>query len=83
MRTHPSTVSYRLIMREELDQLAERIRQLTLLTQQLRQENKDLRLQNHILEQKITVAGTRVQSILERLPAVDTAATATALNGGA
>ena len=70
-------------MREELDQLAERIRQLTLLTQQLRQENKDLRLQNHVLEQKITLAGTRVQSILERLPAVDTAAAATALNGGA
>jgi hypothetical protein len=66
-------------MREELDQLAERIRQLTLLTQQLRQENKDLRLQNHALEQKITLAGTRVQSILERLPD----AAATALNGGA
>ncbi len=66
-------------MREELDQLAERIRQLTLLTQQLRQENKDLRLHTRHLEQKLALAGGRVQSILERLPD----AAAASLNGGA
>jgi cell division protein ZapB len=62
-------------MLEELDQLAERVRQLTQLTQQIRQENQDLRLrltsaesENRHLHEKLNLASSRVESILERLP---------------
>lgn len=62
-------------MIEELDQLAERIRQLTQLAHQLRQENQELRIrvakmegENRHLQEKCNLTGQRLQSILERLP---------------
>ena len=62
-------------MLAELDQLAERLQQLTQLTLQLRQENQDLRLrlsgaesENRHLHEKLNLASRRVESLLERLP---------------
>lgn len=62
-------------MLAELDQLAERIQQLTQLTQQLRQESHDLRLrltqvegENRQLHAKLDQASQRVEAILQRLP---------------
>lgn len=63
-------------MLEELDQLAARILQLATLTQQLREENQELRLQlgesqneARLLRSRLDAARARIETLIEKLPA--------------
>jgi uncharacterized protein (TIGR02449 family) len=62
-------------MRDELEQLAEKTDALVAVVEQLRQENTRLRSQlakmtavQRDMEERLTLAARRVESILEQLP---------------
>jgi FtsZ-binding cell division protein ZapB len=62
-------------MRDELEQLAEKTDALVAIVEQLRQENTRLRSQlakltatQRDMEERLTLAARRVESILEQLP---------------
>jgi cell division protein ZapB len=67
-------------MEAELAALEDRIKTLAMLCQQLRNENGDLRQQvqqlrgeNKRLEEKLVGAKTRIQTLIDQLPAEDEA----------
>ncbi len=62
-------------MFEELDRLAERISQLALLAQQLRDENHNLRkdlaasqAEARLLRSRLDAARARIETLIEKLP---------------
>jgi uncharacterized protein (TIGR02449 family) len=68
--------TYHSAMLANLDQLADGIQQLASLVQRLRDENRFLRLElmevkgeARLLQERLNAARTRVEALIERLPA--------------